>query len=73
MIDYGIPRQGYDLEDGEGRTIGVVTSGTMSPSLNKGIGMGYVMKEISMLDTEIYILVRKKHLKARIVKLPFLI
>ncbi|GAB4240234.1 MAG: glycine cleavage system aminomethyltransferase GcvT [Ekhidna sp.] len=72
MVDKGIPRQGYELADTEGNTIGEVTSGTMSPSLNIGIGMGYVMKEHSAADTEIYVQVRNKSLKAKVVKPPFL-
>lgn len=72
MIDRGIPRQGYELVDGEGSRIGEVTSGTMAPSLNIGIGMGYVTKEHSTIDTEIYVQVRNKTLKAKVVKPPFL-
>jgi aminomethyltransferase len=59
------------IVDAEGKEIGIVTSGTMSPSLNKGIGMGYVPKELSKPDSEIYIQVRKKQLKAKVVKMPF--
>ena len=71
MIDRGIPRQHYEICDANEHTIGEVTSGTQSPSMNKGIGMGYVAKEFSALDTEIYIKVRNKALKAKVVKLPF--
>lgn len=71
MVDKGIPRQGYVLEDAEGNTIGEVTSGTMSPSLNQGIGMGYLLKEFSAPGTEIYVAVRNRKLKAEVVKLPF--
>lgn len=71
MIEKGIPRHGYDIKDVEGTTIGVVTSGTQSPSLNKAIGMGYVLTEFSNLDQSIYIKVRDKLLEARIVKFPF--
>lgn len=71
MVDKGIPRHGYELEDAEGNIIGEVTSGTMSPSLNYGVGMGYVKKEYSAVDSEVYVLVRGKSLKARIVKPPF--
>jgi len=67
----GIPRQDYPIVDGEGNVIGIVTSGTMSPSLGKGIGMGYVTKENSKRDTEIFIQVRKKTIPAKVVKLPF--
>jgi aminomethyltransferase len=71
MIDRGIPRQHYEICDGSGKIIGEVTSGTMSPSLNKAIGMGYVQDGFSKLDTEIYIQIRGKLLKAKIVKIPF--
>lgn len=71
MIDKGIPRQHYEIADDSGNIIGEVTSGTMSPSLKIGIGMGYVAKEHSAPDSEINIMVRNKPLKARVVKLPF--
>jgi len=67
----GIPRQGYDIVDGNGNIIGNVTSGTMSPSLGKGIGIGYVPRILSKSGTQIYIQVRKKAIPATIVKLPF--
>ncbi len=67
----GIPRQGYDIVDAQGAKIGQVTSGTMSPSLKKGIGMGYVPKTTSKSGTEIFVQVRKKAIPATIVKLPF--
>ncbi len=72
MIDRGIPRHGYEIVDSEGVVIGIVTSGTQSPVLEKGIGMGYIKSEFSNLGTEIYILVRNKRLKARIVNTPFI-
>ncbi|WP_299577935.1 glycine cleavage system aminomethyltransferase GcvT [uncultured Sunxiuqinia sp.] len=71
MIDRGIPRHGYELTDQNGVVIGQVTSGTQSPMLNKGIGMGYVAKEYSAFGTEIYVKVRTKLLKAKVVKVPF--
>ncbi len=71
LIDRGIPRQHYEIAAPDGRIIGEVTSGTMAPSLKKGIGMGYVEKEFSKVGTEIAIIVRGKLLKAEIVKLPF--
>lgn len=71
MIDKGIPRHGYDICDREGNKIGVVTSGTQSPSLGKAIGMGYVAIGSSAIDSEIYIRVRDKLLKASVVKMPF--
>ncbi len=71
MTERGIPRQGYEIVDGEGNVIGNVTSGTMSPSLGKGIGLGYVTKENSKRDSEIFIQIRKKQIPAKVVKLPF--
>lgn len=71
MIDRGIPRQDYAIVNENGEPIGKVTSGTSSPNLKVGIGMGYVTKELSKLGQEIYIEVRNKQLKAEVVKLPF--
>ena len=71
MIDKGIPRHNYEIKDATGNKIGYVTSGTQSPSLQKAIGMGYVTKENATLDAEIFIVVRDKPLKAKVVKLPF--
>ena len=72
MMDRGIPRHGYQIANQEGKIIGHVTSGTQSPVLDKGIGMGYVDSIYSALGTEIYILVRDKKVKAKIVKMPFI-
>ncbi|MFL5729998.1 MAG: glycine cleavage system aminomethyltransferase GcvT [Cytophagaceae bacterium] len=71
MIDRGIPRGHYEILDAAGQVIGSVTSGTQSPSLGKGIGMGYVKTEFSKAGTEIFIRIREKALKAQIVSLPF--
>jgi len=71
LIDRGIPRHDYQIVDADGNQIGVVTSGTMSPSLNKAIGMGYVATPFSKIDTEIYIAIRNKRIKAKVVKMPF--
>ncbi|GAB4452701.1 MAG: glycine cleavage system aminomethyltransferase GcvT [Bacteroidales bacterium] len=71
MIDKGIPRHEYELCDELGNKIGHVTSGTMSPMLKVGIGMGYVKTEFSKLDSIIYVKVRDKLLKAKVVKFPF--
>ena len=71
MIDKGIPRHHYEIKDANGNKIGHVTSGTQSPSLQKAIGIGYVTIDKSALDTEIYIVVRDKLLKAIVVKFPF--
>ena len=70
MIDKGIPRHGYELEDEQGQNIGNVTSGTQSPMLSKGIGMGYVKTELASPGTEIFVAVRNRKLKAVIKKLP---
>jgi aminomethyltransferase len=72
MIDRGIPRQHYMIKDAEGNTIGEVTSGTQSPSLGKAIGMGYVAISHANADTEIFIEIRDKSLKAKVAKIPFL-
>lgn len=68
----GIPRQHHQVKDAEGNVIGEVTSGTQSPSLNKAIGMGYVKTTYSKPDSEIFIEIRDKLVKARVVKVPFL-
>lgn len=72
MIDRGIPRHDYEIVDAEGNVIGHVTSGTQSPSLNKGVGMGYVNKEFAKEGSEIFIRIRKNDIKAQVVKTPFL-
>lgn len=72
MEDRGIPRHGYRILNSVGETIGIVTSGTQSPSLNLAIGMGYLNKPYDTPDTEIYIEVRNKKLKAKVQKPPFL-
>lgn len=71
MIDKGIPRAHYPIKDAQGNTLGHVTSGTLSPSLGYGIGLGYVAIESASVDQEIFIEVRNKALKAVVVKLPF--
>ena len=71
LIDRGIPRQHYEICDVDGNVIGEVTSGTMAPAVGKGIGMGYIKTGFTKFDTEIYIRVRKKLLKAKVVRLPF--
>lgn len=72
MIDRGIPRHDYSIKDALGNAIGRVTSGTQSPTLGYGIGLGYVAIEHAAVDAEIYIDIRGKLLKAKVVKLPFL-
>ncbi|MGB1283509.1 MAG: glycine cleavage system aminomethyltransferase GcvT [Polaribacter sp.] len=71
LDERGVPRHGYDIVDGNGKKIGHVTSGTMSPSLQKGIGMGYVPRIMSKSGTQIFIQIRKKAIPATIIKLPF--
>lgn len=71
MQEKAIPRHDYEIVDANGNNIGIVTSGTMAPSLNKGIGMGYVTTENSALDSEIFIRIRKKDVAAKVVKMPF--
>jgi len=71
LIDRGVPRHGYDVVSEQGDKIGVVTSGTMAPSLKKAIGLAYVPVDMKAEGTEIYIAVRKKQLKAKVVSLPF--
>jgi aminomethyltransferase len=71
MIDRGIARHDYPIVDAEGNTIGKVTSGTQSPSLQKAIGMGYVKTEFAKEGTEIFISIRDNKIKAKIVKPPF--
>ncbi|MDQ6762993.1 MAG: glycine cleavage system aminomethyltransferase GcvT [Bacteroidota bacterium] len=71
MLERGIPRHDYEIKNVAGQTIGKVTSGTQSPSLNKAIAMGYVSAGFSKIDTEVYIKVRDRLLSARVVKMPF--
>ncbi|MBY0534799.1 MAG: glycine cleavage system aminomethyltransferase GcvT [Chitinophagaceae bacterium] len=71
MIDKGIPRHHYEIKTATGETIGFVTSGTQSPSLSKAIGMGYVQTGYATIDSEIFVAVRDKLLKAKVVKFPF--
>lgn len=71
LIERGIPRHDYEIADAAGNIIGIVTSGTMAPSLNKGIGLGYVTTEHSAVDSEIFIRIRNKDIAAKVVKLPF--
>lgn len=72
MIDRGIPRHDYQIADANGNIIGKVTSGTQSPTLNKAIGMGYVNKDFAKSDTEIFVVIRDKAIKAKVCKIPFL-
>jgi aminomethyltransferase len=71
LADKGIPRHGYEIVDAAGNNIGIVTSGTQSPTLGKAIGLGYVKKENAGIGSNIFIKVRDKQLAATIVKMPF--
>jgi aminomethyltransferase len=71
LMDKGIPRHDYPIVDAEGNVIGKVTSGTMSPSLNKAIGLGYVPVDVAAEGSEIFVQIRNKNLAAKVVKLPF--
>lgn len=71
LTERGIPRHDYEIVDKDGNIIGIVTSGTMAPSLNKGIGLGYVTTEFAGVDSEIFIRIRKNDIPAKVVKLPF--
>ncbi len=72
MIDKGIPRHHYKVQDTAGNEIGYVTSGTQSPSLGKAIAMAYVDKAHATEGSEVFVSVRDKALKAVVVKMPFL-
>lgn len=71
MIDRGIPRHGYKIQNTAGEEIGYVTSGTQSPSLGKAIGLGYVAKGNGAEGNEINIMIRDRAIKAKVVKVPF--
>lgn len=71
MVEKAIPRHDYEIKDFSGMTIGKVTSGTQSPSLGKGIGLGYVSRIFSGIDTKIYVKIRDRLMQAKVVKFPF--
>lgn len=71
MIDRGIPRSHYEVCDAEGNKIGEITSGTMSPTLQKGIAMAYINAPFNKLGTEVYVKIREKLIKAAVTKMPF--
>jgi aminomethyltransferase len=71
LTERGIPRHDYEIADANGNVVGIVTSGTMSPSLGKAIGLGYVPTTLSAVDSEIFIRIRNKDIAAKVVKLPF--
>lgn len=71
LVERGIPRHDYEIVDAQGNVIGKVTSGTQSPSLGKGIGMGYVPVEYAKEGSEIFVRIRKNDVKAVVIKTPF--
>ncbi len=71
MVDKGIPRHGYKIQNAEGTEIGYITSGTQSPTLGKAIGMAILQKDATAEGTEVFVVVRDKPLKAQVVKMPF--
>lgn len=71
LKERGIPRHGYEIADDKNNTVGVVTSGTISPITKEGIGLGYVKPELATVGTEIFIRIRNKNMAAEVVKLPF--
>jgi aminomethyltransferase len=71
MVDKGIPRHNYRLQNAAGEDIGYVTSGTQAPSLGKAIGMGYLRKDFSTEGSEVFVMIRDKAVKAQVVKMPF--
>jgi aminomethyltransferase len=71
LLERGIPRHGYELVNRDGDVIGNVTSGTMSPVLKQGIGLGYVKTDDAKVETQIFVRIRQKAVPAKIVKLPF--
>lgn len=72
LLDRGIPRQGYEIQDASGRRIGEVTSGTQSPSLGEAIGMGYVEKDHASKGSEWFVHIRGKAIRATVTGIPFL-
>ena len=72
MIDKGIPRHGYAVQNAEGKEIGIITSGTQSPSLGKAIGMAYVATDNAAEGSDVFVMIRDKAVKAQVVKMPFL-
>ena len=71
MIDRGIPRHGYEITDASGNKIGIVTSGSQTPSLNVSIGIAYIDVPNNKLDTEVFVKIREQLVKAKVVKMPF--
>jgi len=72
MLERGIPRHDYEVQDSKGKTIGKITSGTQSPSLQKAIALAYLELASTVEGTEVNIMIRDKPVKAKVVKVPFL-
>lgn len=71
MVDKGIPRHGYKIQNAAGEEIGYITSGTQAPSLGKAIGMAYVRKDFATEGSDVFVMIRDKAVKAQVVKMPF--
>lgn len=71
LIDKGIPRHGYTIQNAAGEEIGYITSGTQAPSLGKAIGMAYIRKDFAQEGSDIFVMIRDKAVKAQVVKMPF--
>jgi len=71
MVDKGIPRHGYKIQNAEGEEIGYVTSGTQAPTLGKAIGMAYIRKDFAKEGSDVFVMIRDKATKAQVVKMPF--
>ena len=71
MIDKGIPRHGYKIQNAEGAELGYVTSGTQAPSLGKALGLAYIRKDFAAEGTDVFVMIRDKAVKAQVVKVPF--
>jgi aminomethyltransferase len=71
MVDKGIPRHGYTLQNEAGQEIGVITSGTQSPTMGKAIGLAYVATAHATEGSEVFVMIRDKGIKAKVVKIPF--
>jgi aminomethyltransferase len=72
ILGRGIPRQGYEVANASGQIVGVVTSGTMSPSLGYGIGMAYIDKDFAKTSHKLSVRIRNKDIEAEVVRFPFL-
>lgn len=71
LEERGIPRQHYEIRNQSDERIGMVTSGTMSPMIKQGIGMGYVQKDYAAPETRLYIRIRDRNIPARVIRAPF--